>query len=73
MYQPQQIPYGQQSMIQSAQQNYLHHAALADHYERQRMINASNSIEYYRYAELQYFHKSRAFFFKGQFSAIDGQ
>lgn len=73
MYQPQQMPVGQQSTIQSAQQNYLQHAALADHYERQRMINASNSIAYYRYAELQYFHKSRAYFFKGQFSAINGQ
>lgn len=55
--------------IPSAQQNYLHHAALTDHYERLKMASAGNSAEYYRYAELQYFNKSRAIHFKAYFSA----
>lgn len=61
---------GPQYSAQYAQQQYLQHSALTDHYERLRMASAGNSVEYYRYAELQYYHKSRAFHFKAHFSAV---
>ena len=53
----------------AAQHNFLKHAALAEHYKRLKIANAGNSSAYYRYAELQYFHKARALHFKGYFSA----
>ncbi len=59
----------QPNSVQEAQQNFFQHTALAEHYERQRMAYASNSAMYYKYAELQYFHKSRALYFKSFFSA----
>ncbi|MEW9670542.1 hypothetical protein [Ammoniphilus sp. 3BR4] len=65
----QQMPYEQGYTVQVAQQNFLKHAALAEHYERLKIANAGNSTAYYRYAELQYYHKSRAIHFKGYFSA----
>lgn len=67
MYDYRQMP--QTYTVQYAQQNYLQHAALSDHYERLRMASAGNSANYYHYAELQYFHKSRAIHFKGHFHA----
>jgi hypothetical protein len=45
------------------------HAALSEHYARQKMVNASNSQAYYKYAELEYFHKSRALHYKAYFMA----
>lgn len=67
MYDYRQMP--QQYTIPFAQQSYLQHSALTDHYERLKMSSAGNSTAYYHYAELQYFHKSRAIHFKGYFSA----
>ncbi|MEW9502163.1 hypothetical protein [Jeotgalibacillus marinus] len=64
-----QMPTDQLNTIQSAQQNFLMHSALDMHYERLKMAYANNHSEYYRYAELQYYHKSRAFHFKSYFSA----
>lgn len=65
-----QMPLSQQNQAQIvAQQNFLKHAALDLHYERQKMANANNHELYYRYAELQYYHKSRAFYYKSYFSA----
>lgn len=64
-----QPPYDQVYTIQVAQQFFLKHAALAEHYERLKIANANNDSAYYRYAELQYYHKSRAMHFKGFFSA----
>ncbi|MEX2415803.1 MAG: hypothetical protein WD424_06640 [Paenibacillaceae bacterium] len=69
MNQYRQMPYDQAYTTQFAQQNFLKYAALAEHYERLKIANASNSVAYYHYAELQYFHKSRAIHFKGYFSA----
>lgn len=51
------------------QQKFLEHAAFAEHFARLKMANASNSQEYYKYAELEYFHKSRALHYKGFFKA----
>lgn len=51
------------------QQKFLEHAAFSEHYTRLKIANATNSQEYYRYAELEYFHKSRALYYKGLFSA----
>jgi len=51
------------------QQKFLEHAAFSEHYSRLKMANAGNSQEYYRYAELEYFHKSRALHYKGFFHA----
>ncbi|WP_408008986.1 hypothetical protein ACJROX_01185 [Pseudalkalibacillus sp. A8] len=59
----------QPNSVQEAQQSFLRHAALAEHYERHKMAYANNSTMYYKYAELQYFHKSRALYFKSFFSA----
>jgi len=67
MYDNRQMP--QTYTPEVARQHYLQHAALADHYERLKMASADDHAAYYRYAELQYFHKSRAFHFKGYFSA----
>lgn len=69
MYQNRQIPSYQPLTIEMAQQNFLKHAALAEHYERLKIASADDSAAYYRYAELQYYHKSRAIHFKGYFSA----
>jgi hypothetical protein len=60
----------QQPTRQDARQYYLYHAALSDHFERQKIIYASNSAAYYRFAELEHFHKSRAYYYKGFFPAI---
>ncbi|PKM50422.1 MAG: hypothetical protein CVV02_11630 [Firmicutes bacterium HGW-Firmicutes-7] len=51
------------------QQKFLEHAAFSEHYARLKMANAANSIDYYRYAELEYFNKSRALHYKGLFKA----
>ncbi|WP_221569068.1 hypothetical protein [Alkalihalobacillus sp. TS-13] len=59
----------QPKSVQEAQQQFLKHAALAEHYERHKIAYAGNSTAYYKYAELQYFHKSRALYFKSFFSA----
>ncbi|MCX7708804.1 MAG: hypothetical protein N2484_03025 [Clostridia bacterium] len=48
---------------------FQEHAALSEHYARQKMANAGNSQLYYRFAELEYFHKSRAMHYKGFFHA----
>ena len=48
---------------------FQEHAALSEHYARQKMANASNSNLYYRFAELEYFHKSRALHYKSFFMA----
>lgn len=55
--------------IQYYQQKFLEHAAFSEHYARVKMANASNHDLYYKYAELEYFHKSRALHYKGLFSA----
>jgi len=47
----------------------LEHAAFSEHFARQKMANANNDREYYQFAELEYFHKSRALHYKGLFSA----
>ncbi|MFS1519253.1 hypothetical protein V1503_22725 [Bacillus sp. SCS-151] len=65
----QQMGTTQAQNIASYQQLFMQHAALAEHYTRQMMAFASNSSSYYRYAELVYFHKSRAIRYKGLFSA----
>ncbi|WP_050182897.1 hypothetical protein [Domibacillus robiginosus] len=65
----QQTPNDLFDTIRHAQQNFLKHAALELHYERLKMANAHDHQQYYRYAELQYFHKSKALHFKSQFSA----
>jgi hypothetical protein len=70
MNQSRQMSYDQAYTVQVAQQNFLKHAALAEHYERLKMANASNDSAYYRYAELQYYHKSMALHFKAFFSAM---
>lgn len=49
---------------------FLENAALSEHYARQKIINASNSDLYYRYASLEYYYKSLALYYKGFFSAI---
>lgn len=51
------------------QQEFLENAAFSEHYARLKMENAGNHEAYYRYAELEYYHKSRALHFKGLFSA----
>ena len=51
------------------QQKFLEHAAFSEHFARLKMANAANPQEYYRFAELEYFHKSRALHYKGLFSA----
>ncbi|MDF2943486.1 MAG: hypothetical protein K0S01_2344 [Herbinix sp.] len=51
------------------QQKFLEHAAFSEHFARQKMANASDDKAYYQYAELEYFHKSRALHYKGLFSA----
>lgn len=51
------------------QQKFLEHAAFSEHFARLKMANAGNDQEYYRYAELEYFHKSRALHYKGLFMA----
>lgn len=51
------------------QQKFLEHAAFSEHYARLKMANASNPEEYYKYAELEYFNRSRALHYKGLFSA----
>lgn len=51
------------------QQKFLQHAAFSEHFARLKMANAGNSQEYYKYAELEYFHKSRALHYKGLFTA----
>lgn len=48
---------------------FQEHAALSEHYARQKIMNASNSQAYYKYAELEYFHKSRALHYKAFFMA----
>lgn len=48
---------------------FQEHAALSEHYARQKMANAGNSNAYYRFAELEYFHKSRAMRYKSFFMA----
>lgn len=48
---------------------FQEHAALSEHYARQKMANAGNSQAYYKYAEMEYFHKSRALHYKGYFMA----
>lgn len=53
-----------------AKHEFFRHAALAEHYERFKMASANNAHEYYRYAELQHYHISRAYFYKSHFSAI---
>lgn len=64
-----QLSSEQLNTIRFAHKNFLKHAALELHYERLKLANASDHQKYYQYAELQYFHKSRALHFKGQFSA----
>ncbi|WP_157911789.1 hypothetical protein [Alteribacter populi] len=53
----------------SAQQYYLAHTSAAEHYERLKTANASNSQRYYQYAERQYFHRWRAIFYRQYFKA----
>ncbi|MBM7865283.1 hypothetical protein GTO89_00685 [Heliobacterium gestii] len=50
-------------------QKFLEHAALSEHYARQKMAYAANAQAYYRFAALEYFHKSRALYYKGFFMA----
>lgn len=50
-------------------QKFLEHAAFSEHYARQKMATAANATNYYMYAELEYYHKSRAIHYKGLFSA----
>lgn len=50
---------------------FLKAAALSLHYERQKIINASNSQMYYYYAALEQYYKSLAIYYKGFFSAIE--
>jgi hypothetical protein len=50
-------------------QRFLAHAALSEHYARQKYANASNDRLYYQFAELEYYHKSRALHYKGFFAA----
>jgi hypothetical protein len=70
MNQYRQMGYSQQQMdVHEAQFQFLRHAAIAEHYERLKMANADNHDAYYKYAELQYYHKSRAIHYKGRFSA----
>jgi hypothetical protein len=54
---------------QTAQQQYLIHSALSGHYERLKMANANNPAAYYKYGELQYYHKSRAYYYRQFFMA----
>jgi hypothetical protein len=51
------------------QQKFLEHASFALHYERQKIISANNAEEYYKYAELENYHKTQAIHYKGLFSA----
>lgn len=55
--------------IRYNQQKFLEHAPFAEHYARMKIVNASNHNLYYRYAELEYFHRSKANHYKGLFSA----
>lgn len=55
--------------LQYYHQKFLEHAAFSEHYARLKMANANNHHLYYRYAELEYYHKSRALHYKGLFSA----
>ncbi|RBW68798.1 hypothetical protein [Bacillus taeanensis] len=64
-----QMAYMSSYTTEQAAQNFLKHAALAEHYKRLKTANANDHSAYYRYAELQYYHKSRAIHFKGYFSA----
>jgi hypothetical protein len=59
----------QNENISFYQQKFLEHEAFAEHYKRQKMANAGNDTAYYQFAELEYFHKSRALHYKGLFSA----
>lgn len=52
-----------------AQQKYVEHSSLSDHFERLKTVYANNPQWYYKYAELQYFHKSRAFYYRNFFMA----
>lgn len=54
---------------QIAQQQYLAHSSLSEHCERLKMANANNPMLYYKYGELQYYHKSRAFYYRAFFMA----
>ena len=51
------------------QQKFLEHCSFSEHYKRLKMENASNQTDYYRYAELEYYHRYRAIHYKGLFSA----
>jgi hypothetical protein len=51
------------------QQKFLEHASFSEHYARLKMANAGNPTEYYRYAELEYYHRYRTIHYKGLFSA----
>ncbi|RKD28859.1 hypothetical protein BET03_07175 [Thermohalobacter berrensis] len=51
------------------QEKFLQHAAFSEHYARMKMANADKHDLYYKYAELEYYHKSRAIHYKGLFSA----
>ncbi|MDF2589823.1 MAG: hypothetical protein K0S41_3664 [Anaerocolumna sp.] len=50
-------------------QKFLQHAALSEHYARQKQANAGDSMLYYQFAELEYYHKSRALHYKAFFAA----
>ncbi len=50
---------------------FLKSAALALHYERQKIINANDSQKYYYYAALEQYYKSLAIYYKGFFSALE--
>lgn len=62
-------PNQQNTILQYNQQMFLEHAAFAAHFERLKTANAANDVDYYMYAELEYYHRSRAFHYKGLFSA----
>lgn len=64
-----QIPQNNNNYERYYQQKFLEHAAFTEHYARLKMANAGNDQEYYKYAELEYFNKSRALHYKGLFSA----
>ncbi|MDF2539890.1 MAG: hypothetical protein K0S76_2911, partial [Herbinix sp.] len=66
---PQNNPIPQNHSVSYYQQKFLEHASFSEHYARQKMANAADAAQYYQFAELEYFHKSRALHYKGLFSA----
>lgn len=56
--------------FQFNQQKFLEHAAFAEHFARLKIANADNEGDYYMFAELEYYHRSRALHYKGMFNAV---